>query len=65
MTLQRATHREGRHLKDIAPITGLYGAFEDIGPLQSHVVDSSTQSIAQTTTAIAAGLRTGRFTVGT
>ncbi|MGG7568786.1 hypothetical protein [Streptomyces sirii] len=65
MTLSRATHRQGRHLKDIEPITGLYGAFEDIGALQSHVVDSSTQSIAQTTPEIAAGLQTGRFTVTT
>lgn len=35
VALSRATQREGRQLKDIEPITGLYGAFEDIGALEN------------------------------
>ncbi|MFG2496365.1 hypothetical protein ACGFSD_35715 [Streptomyces caniferus] len=64
MALTRATRREGRHLEDIEPLTGLYGAFEDLGALESHVVDSSAQSAAETTAEISAGLRAGRFAVG-
>ncbi|MEV6314823.1 ATP-binding protein [Streptomyces sp. NPDC051776] len=64
VTLSRATEREGRQLKDVEPITGLYGAFADMGPLESHVVDSSDQSVEETTAEIAAGLRTDRFVMG-
>jgi cytidylate kinase len=61
--LSRATRREGRQLTDVEPIVGLYGAFEDLGALEGHVVDSSAQHVEQTTAEIAAGLRAGRFTV--
>ncbi|MFJ9472148.1 AAA family ATPase [Streptomyces caniferus] len=64
VALARATRREGRHLKDIEPLTGLYGAFEDLGALESHVVDSSAQSAAETAAEITAGLRAGRFAAG-
>lgn len=65
VALSRATRREGRQLKEVEPITGLYGAFVDLGPLEDHVVDSRVQSVEQTVTEIAAGLRAGRFLVGT
>lgn len=64
VALSRATEREGRQLRDIDPIVGLYGAFADIGKLEGCVVDSSAQSVAQTVTEIAAGLRDSRFTLG-
>jgi cytidylate kinase len=63
VTLSRATQREGRQLKEVEPIVGLYGAFENLGALEAHVVDSSDQHVEQTRADIAAGLRTGRFTV--
>ncbi|MFD8543271.1 AAA family ATPase [Streptomyces sp. NPDC059649] len=64
VALARGTRREGRHLNDIEPITGPYGAFADLGALENHVVDSSAQSVEQTTAEIAAGLRAGTFVVG-
>ncbi|MFJ9850231.1 ATP-binding protein [Streptomyces sp. NPDC101150] len=64
VVLSRATQREGRQLKEVEPITGLYGAFEDIGALESCVVDSSVQSVEQTGAEISAGLRAGRFLLG-
>ncbi|WP_159480574.1 hypothetical protein OHT20_27685 [Streptomyces caniferus] len=64
VALARAARREGRHLKDIERLTGLYGAFEDLGALESHVVDSSAQSAAETAAEITAGLWAGRFATG-
>ncbi|MFF4694986.1 hypothetical protein [Streptomyces chattanoogensis] len=64
VVLSRATQREGRHLKDVEPITGLYGAFNDMGALEGHVLDSSVQSVEQTVAEISAGLRTEWFLVG-
>jgi chloramphenicol 3-O-phosphotransferase len=63
VTLARATTRVGRHLTDVEPIVGLYGAFTDLGTLESHVIDSSDQDTDQTVAAVAAGLRAGRFTL--
>jgi hypothetical protein len=64
VTLSRAAQREGRQLREVEPIVGLYGAFENLGALEGHVIDSSDQHVEQTTSEVAAGLRTGRFTVG-
>ncbi len=64
VVLSRAVRREGRQLKEVEPITGLYGAFEDMGDLEGHVVDSSVQSVEQTAAEISAGLREDRFLIG-
>ena len=48
VALTRATEREGRHLKDVEPIRGLYGAFAELGELESCVIDSTGRSIDQT-----------------
>ncbi|MFJ9818564.1 AAA family ATPase [Streptomyces sp. NPDC101151] len=61
VALTRATRREGRQLKEIDPIVGLYGAFESLGPLENHVVDSSDQTVEQTVADVLAGLRADRF----
>ncbi|MER7690862.1 AAA family ATPase [Streptomyces sp. NPDC097610] len=61
VALTRATQREGRQLKEIDPIVGLYGAFENLGALEDHVVDSSDQTVEQTAAEILAGLRADRF----
>lgn len=65
VALARATQREGRQLKEIDPIVGLYGAFEDLGTLEHHAVDSSGQTVEQTTADVTTGLRAGRFTLRT
>ncbi|WP_208903040.1 hypothetical protein [Streptomyces incarnatus] len=43
LALARATEREGRQLKDVDAIVGLYGAFEDLGELERHVVTTATR----------------------
>ncbi|MFE2180457.1 AAA family ATPase [Streptomyces sp. NPDC059455] len=63
VVLSRASRREERQLKEVEPIVGLYGAFEDLGALESHVVDSSAQLVERTAEDIAVGLRAGRFTL--
>jgi cytidylate kinase len=63
VTLSRATQREGRQLEEVEPIVGLHGAFEGLGALEGHVIDSSAQDVQQTTAEVAAGLRTRRFAV--
>lgn len=45
--LARAAEREGRQLKDVTAIEGLYDAFTTLGPLEAHVVDTTDQSIDQ------------------
>lgn len=61
VTLARAKAREGRQLRDVEPIVGLYGAFTGLGGLEGRVVDSSGQSAEQTAKVVRAGLREGRF----
>ncbi|MEU2788718.1 AAA family ATPase [Streptomyces sp. NPDC007100] len=63
VVLARARQREGRELKEVEPITGLYGAFREVGALEGHVINSSFQSVEQTADEIAAGLRAGRFAI--
>ena len=60
-TLGRAASREGRVLKEVEPIKGLYRAFADLGRLEAHVVDSSAQSVAETTAAIRSAVALGKF----
>ncbi|MEU8033761.1 hypothetical protein AB0C13_34975 [Streptomyces sp. NPDC049099] len=64
MTLSRASQREGRQLKQVEPIVGLHGAFENLGPFEGNVIDSTSQSVEQTTVEVVDGLRTGRFAAG-
>ncbi|MEU1406678.1 AAA family ATPase [Streptomyces sp. NPDC005728] len=61
VTLSRASQREDRQLKDVEPIVGLYGAFENLGPLEGHVIDSTAQSVEETRVEVVDGLRVGRF----
>jgi predicted kinase len=50
--LARATAREGRALREVGPIKGLYGAFADLGELERCVVDSTDQEPEQTAAAV-------------
>ncbi|MCI3927701.1 AAA family ATPase [Streptomyces sp. AN091965] len=63
VAIARATQRKGRQLKDTDTIVGLYGAFQELGALEGHVVDSSSQTPEQTAADLATGLRAGRFTL--
>lgn len=64
VTLDRATRRTGGQLTDPEPITGLYRAFQDLGRLERHVIDSSGQDVEETAAVLTAGLRAGRFVLG-
>jgi predicted kinase len=44
VALARATEREGRALKEVEPIRGLYAAFADLGDLERCVIDSTGQT---------------------
>ncbi|MEV4313718.1 AAA family ATPase [Actinocrispum sp. NPDC049592] len=56
-TLTRARERAGRELKDVAAITGLYGAFAQLGELEDYVIDTRDLDVEQT----AAEVRRGDF----
>jgi adenylate kinase family enzyme len=48
-TLSRAQKRVGRELRDVDAITGLHAAFERLGDLEDHVIDSADLDAEQTT----------------
>jgi predicted kinase len=56
VTLARAVGRAGGQLTDPEPVTGLYRAFTGLGTLESHVIDSSTQTIEETAADLASGV---------
>ena len=60
-TLARAGAREGRALKEVDPITGLYRAFADLGPLEAHALDTTGQEAVETIALLRSGFADGRF----
>jgi hypothetical protein len=66
-TLARAQQRAAGELKDIDAITGLYGAFADLGDLEPHVIDTTRldpgEAAAEVRRAVASG--TFRLSGGT
>lgn len=58
--LARAKERTGSELKDVEAITGLHGAFADLGELEKHAIDTSRldaeQSAAEVRQVVASGL---------
>jgi len=46
--LRRAQTRGGQALTETGPIESLHGQFCDLGPLERHVIDTSTQNAAAT-----------------
>lgn len=58
-TLSRAQARATGELKDVDAITGLYGAFADLGDLEPHVIDTThldpAQAAAEVRQAVASG----------
>ncbi|WP_370949541.1 AAA family ATPase [Amycolatopsis sp. cg5] len=51
-TLARAEERVGDELKDVDAITGLHGAFADLGVLEAHALDTGHLDATQTATEI-------------
>lgn len=47
-TLSRAMGRESKELKASGPLRGLYQAFENLGELEKHVRDSTSDSVEAT-----------------
>jgi len=47
-TLSRAKERVAHELTDVAAITGLHGAFEQLGDLEDHALDTSDLDAEQT-----------------
>ena len=59
-TLDRARQRADTELKDVDAITGLHGAFADLGELEPHGLDTSRLDAASTAEAIREVVRSGR-----
>jgi cytidylate kinase len=60
-TLQRAEARAAGELKDVAAITGLYGAFADLGELDGHALDTSGLDAEATVSAVREAVASGGF----
>lgn len=60
-TLARARERVGDALKDVAAITGLHGAFTDLGELEKHAIDSGSQDPEQSAAAVREAVASGRY----
>jgi cytidylate kinase len=60
-TLERARGRGADELKDSDAITGLYGAFADLGELEKHVIDSSRMDAEQAAGAVRTAVASGEF----
>jgi chloramphenicol 3-O-phosphotransferase len=60
-TFARAVAREGKELKASGPIKGLYGAFAALGPLESHAIDTSGETVDATTLRVRQAVAAGEF----
>ncbi len=60
-TLSRAKERVGDELKDVDAITGLHAAFEQLGDLADHAIDTGDLDADQTTEVVRRVLSSGRY----
>jgi chloramphenicol 3-O-phosphotransferase len=60
-TLSRARDRGAKELKDVEAITGLHGAFAELGELERHVVDSSRMDAAQAAAEVRRAVASGEY----
>lgn len=58
-TLARATERAGHELKDVEAITGMHGAFEHLGDLEHHAIDTAQLDAEQTAAQVRGALGSG------
>ena len=59
-TLSRAKQRVGE-LKDVDAITGLHGAFERLGDLEDHAIDTGDLDAEQTAVEVRRVLASGKY----
>ncbi|HSK34539.1 MAG TPA: AAA family ATPase [Propionicimonas sp.] len=60
-TLARARERVGDELKDPAAITGLHGAFETLGDLEHHALDTGHLDARQTSVEVRRAVASGAY----
>ena len=64
VAMSRALERLGpADLVDAEPVRAMFDAFQDLGTLESHVIDSTDLDVASTLKRVEAGLDAGRFRV--
>ncbi|WUJ71340.1 ATP-binding protein [Kribbella soli] len=63
-TLERARSRAAGELKDVEAITGLHGAFADLGELEPHAIDTSTFDPAATAAEVRKVVASGDYLLG-
>lgn len=62
--LARARGRAGDELKDVDAITGMYGAFEGLGELERHVIDTGGLDAVQTAAEVRRAVESGAYRLG-
>jgi len=60
-TLSRAKERVGHELRDTGAITGLHAAFEQLGDLEDHAIDTGDLDAEQTTAEVRRVLASGKY----
>jgi adenylate kinase family enzyme len=60
-TLSRAQGRAGDELKDVDAITGLHGAFAQLGDLEGHAIDTGNLDVDQTAAEVRRVLASGKY----
>ncbi|MFD8492627.1 AAA family ATPase [Amycolatopsis sp. NPDC059657] len=60
-TLARAKERVGGELKDVDAITGLHGAFGQLGDLERHAIDTGHLDADQTAAEVRRALASGEY----
>ena len=60
-TCARAIARAGKELKASGPIKGLYGAFEKLGLLERHAIDTTGETVDATRLRVCEGMMAGTF----
>jgi cytidylate kinase len=60
-TLSRAKERVGHELKDVDAITGLHAAFDQLGDLEDHAIDTGDLDAEQTTAEVRRVLASGTY----
>lgn len=64
VAMSRALAREEPELVDPAPISHMFDAFTDLGEHERSVIDTTTMSVAETTTTILRLISAGELVVG-
>jgi chloramphenicol 3-O-phosphotransferase len=60
-TLARAKERVGDELTNVEAITGLHGAFAQLGELDDHAIDTGDLDVAQTATQVRRAVASGTY----